>query len=211
MAESLQKQAEALVRMQFGDEAAALFTSLQEEKPEQADAIILLQGDRLDRVAKTAELFLRGFAPRVFLAGNNKLIGVGPRPGENDIALEEIRKALIGAGVPDGAITVDDKALNTKEQAVRSMRAAIQEGWKKILVVTSPYHLLRAHLTFIQEKQEQGWEGETIFQGADFAWDTVPAGRSSTALEMLVLETEKIRKYGFDFLLYSDKERGDKA
>jgi len=187
-----------IVAHHMGSDAAILFTGLLNQKPEHADAIVFLQGDRLDRVQKVRELYESGFANTVFITGNNELVGRGKRNEENDMHLSELKGWLVGHGIPEKVMIIDDQSMNTSGQAINTIRLAKEKGWPALLVVTSPFHVLRAYLTFLKQANKQGWKGHIIMQVADLPWGTPPSGRTKTAKEMLAIEMEKIKKYAKD-------------
>jgi|TARA_Y100000310_G_scaffold214702_1_gene215637 uncharacterized SAM-binding protein YcdF (DUF218 family) len=187
-----------LIAEKLGVNASTLFEKLASQKPEYADAIIFLQGDRLDRAQKVVDLYKSGFSDTVLITGNNDLIGRGKRNEENDLHLDELKKYLTDNGVSGDVLIVDDSSMNTKDQAVYTIRLAKEKGWKKIILVTSPFHVLRTHLTFLKQIQEQDWDGESVMQVADLSWDSIPSGREKTALDMLSIEIDKIVKYKDD-------------
>lgn len=189
---------ELIVRNCLGAEAAKLFSILINQEPQKADAIILLQGDRLDRVKKVQSLYENKFAEHIVITGNNELIGRGKRNEENDIHLSKLKNYFLSHKIPEESIVVDDMALNTLEQAVNTIKLAKEKNWSKLLIITSPYHLLRAHLTFIKESTNQDWEGIIIIHAAGLGWEEIPSGRKKTNFKMLAIEAEKIKKYKED-------------
>lgn len=184
-----------IVKKILGEEALNLWEILFKQKPEKAEAIVFLQGDRLDRIPAAVALYKKGLARKIFITGNNDLIGREKRNDEDDINLDKIKEVFLKNGVPNQALIIDDRAFNTKDQAVNTVKMALENDWRAILVITSPYHILRAYLTFVKQSLEQKWSGEIVMCPADLSWLQIPSGRSKTALEMLVIELEKIRKY----------------
>lgn len=166
-----------------------------QQKPQPADAIVWLQGDQLDRGPKVVELYKAGFASTIFLVGNNVQVAAGSRPGELDLPLGELANWLESQGVPARAIIVDDRALNAHEQAVRTVAAAKTRDWKIILLVASPYHQVRAFLTFVKATIDSDMALDIINQPAGILWGTIPSGRVKTAEENLVVEEKKIHMY----------------
>ncbi len=189
---------ESIVKSYLGDEAVKLFNTLLSQEPQKADAIIFLQGDRLDRAKKVCSLYQNNFAEKIVITGNNVLIGKGKRSKENDIHLSKIKNYFLANKIPEKVITMDEKALNTKEQAINVIKLAKEKKWSKLLVVTSPYHLLRAYLTFVKQLMEQDWQGIIIMQVVDLSWQAIPSGRSKTAMQILAIEMEKLKKYQKD-------------
>ena len=51
-------------------------------------------------------------------------------------------------GVPSGAIVLEQAAANTHENVQFTEAILRQHGWKSILLVSSPYHMRRALLTW---------------------------------------------------------------
>jgi len=109
-----------------------------------------------------------------------------------------LKKALVESGVPSETILIEDKSMNTKDQAVHIIQLAKKKNWHKLIIVVSHYHLLRAYLALVKQKQEQQWDGKLVMQAVRFPWHRPPAGRTKSALEMLGVEIEKIKKYGRD-------------
>lgn len=191
-------EATALVQTALGESAAKLFGMLLGQKPIRSDVIVFLQGDRLDRAETVAQLYREGFAPLVLITGNNDLIGRGKRNEENDMHLDELKNYLVEHGVLERAILIDATSMNTPDQAVHTLALAREHGWKKLLVVTSPFHVLRAYLTFAKKAQGASWGGAILMHAANLPWDIPPSGRERSALEMLLVELEKIKKYEKD-------------
>jgi uncharacterized SAM-binding protein YcdF (DUF218 family) len=105
-----------------------------EQAPEQADAIVVL-GDnyRSERTERAAELFRAGWAPRVVASGRML------RPYSS--VAELMRRDLRQDNVPEAAIVVfSHTALNTRDEITALAQLFRQQGWRKILLVTSSYH-----------------------------------------------------------------------
>ncbi len=190
------------VKEVLGTKGAELFSALLLQEPRKADAIVYLQGDQLDRAPKTAELYNKEYADTIFITGNNNLIGRGKRNEENDFHLDISKEYFIKHGVREEAILIDDKSMNSKDQAVTIIKLAKEKGWNTLLVVTSPFHILRAYLTLLKQVGEQDWNGEIIMQHPDLSWNSIPSGRVKTALVMLEEDLEKIKKYKDDIAEY---------
>ena len=110
-----------------------------DDGPAYSDAIVILGDDNYggDRAAKAAELFKAGWAPRVVASGRFL------RPYASITDLEE--HDLKNDGVPEQAIVrFQHHAANTKEEAEALRQLILQQGWKRILLVTSNYHTRRA-------------------------------------------------------------------
>jgi uncharacterized SAM-binding protein YcdF (DUF218 family) len=110
-----------------------------DDRPAYADAIVILGDDNYngDRAARAAELFKAGWAPRIVASGRFL------RPYVSITDLEE--HDLKNDGVPEQAIVrFQHRAQNTREEAAALRRLILQQGWKRILLVTSNYHTRRS-------------------------------------------------------------------
>lgn len=102
-----------------------------------ADCLILLGGEQEARPVKVAELYRDGLAPRIFITG------------DGDFAAN--KKRLLASGVPESAITIEESAKTTLQNA-RLLRPMLEkEGVKSALIVTSPFHMRRALAVFQHE------------------------------------------------------------
>lgn len=196
--EQLITKPETIVAASLGLDTARLFKKLLQQNPEPANAIIFLQGDRLDRAPAVVSLYKSGLAHVILITGNNDLIGPGKRNEENDIHLSKLKAYLLKRKIPEMAIMIDDQSLNTLEQAITAIRIAKEKRWSTLLVVTSPFHILRAYLTFLKQAELQDWIGKIIMHAAELSWNKPPSGRIKTAREMLAVEMGKIIKYASD-------------
>jgi len=194
-----------LIGQKNGLQARELFQRLASQSlPAAVDVIVALQGDRLDRLVTVAELSKRFRAP-ILLTGNDDLTGPGYRADEaKDPLLSEWVASFVKSGVPKNLIIVDDQAFNTKEQAGRVCELAKSKNWRTLAVVTSPYHLLRSFLSFVRATRQRNFSSRIFMQAADLPWDQPPAGKTQTALKLLVIELNKIDKYRADIASYGE-------
>jgi SanA protein len=86
-----------------------------------------------DRIFSAASLYKEGKATHFLLSGDNRTKYYNEP--------EEMKKALIKAGVPENAITLDYAGLRTLDSIVRSKEIF---GQTKIIIVTQPFHCYRA-------------------------------------------------------------------
>jgi hypothetical protein len=177
-----------LVQNQLGEDAAELFSSLLSADPQKADAIVLLQGNRLERIPKVVELFHASLAPLVLITGNSTRDVL-------DATLPELQDALMQEGISNEGIIVDDQAMNTRDQAENTIKRAKKEQWAFLLAVASPYHVLRSYLTFVKQAQIQEWKGVLTMQVSDPPWDPIPQGREISSLALLEEDIQKIGEY----------------
>ena len=142
----------------------------------QAEAILLLGGGMgseaeladhaemwtsADRVWMAAELYKAGKAPVIYATGGNVKDSTG--------------KLLTDFGVPEEAIVFDDDPRNTEEEA----KAAATRDERKVLLVTSAWHMKRARLMF----EKYASEVEVIPAPRDFE-NTMSAARPWSPAEL---------------------------
>lgn len=107
---------------------------LVEQKPEKADAIVVLGGGITTRVPRARELFQEGFAPVIIVSGK----------GDGD----EMRRWLINGNVPAAAVRAELKSENTWQNARFSVAVLRDLGAKRVILVTSWFHSRRALACF---------------------------------------------------------------
>ncbi len=127
-----------------------------EQAPVAADAIVVFAGGvgesgqagqgYEERVLKAVELYKAGWAKQIIFSSGYIYTVQEPK----------IMRALaISEGVPDQAILLDTNARNTVEN-VRNVREILDaHGWKRILLVSSPYHMRRASLVYRKADPER--------------------------------------------------------
>lgn len=118
----------------------------EEDEARPADVIIVLGSQvRADgqpsnslrsRIERGIELYHAGYAPTLFLTG-----GLGRFPPTE---AEAMRRVALAAGVPDSALVLDTGATSTQESMLTAAREAQARGWRTALVVSDPFHMLRA-------------------------------------------------------------------
>jgi uncharacterized SAM-binding protein YcdF (DUF218 family)/glycosyltransferase involved in cell wall biosynthesis len=117
--------------------------------PKKADAIVVFAGGvgesgeagggYQERVKQAVDLYHQGFAPRMIFSSGYVFA----------FQEAEVMKSLaVANGVPPAAITLEKEATNTRENVVLSERILHAQGWRSILLVSSPYHMRRALLTW---------------------------------------------------------------
>ncbi|MDR3133395.1 MAG: YdcF family protein, partial [Prevotellaceae bacterium] len=110
-----------------------------------ADAIVLLEGDGYGRLARAVELYRQGYAPKIVFSGEVANHAYGSFP------LSECLPQLLERGVRREDIIHENKSTQTAEQAHYITKMALNNGWKKLLLVASPHHQCRAYLTFLKQ------------------------------------------------------------
>lgn len=123
-----------------------------------ADAVLVLGGmlgpsspagylpewaDAVDRFEGGVALVQAGRAPRLLFTGA-RMPWDGPVETEGAI----LRRRAIGRGVPAAAIDVTGEVANTLDEAQQTAKYCAEHGIKRIILVTSAWHLPRAVRTF---------------------------------------------------------------
>lgn len=167
-----------------------LQTLVTTQQSEKADAIVWLQGNMYDRGKKVLELYQAGFAPWVVVTGNNTRV-----VDDDTVRVDDIVQWLKERQVSEDVMVIDKESLNTYDQAVNTIGIVKDRAWKKILLVGSTHHQLRAFLTFLHQAQIQKWNGRIINQPINIPWDAKPSGRRVTARGAFVQELNKLERY----------------
>lgn len=112
---------------------ARLFLWARTDVVTTADAVFVLSGDHGDRIAKGLELMAAGVAPTLVLDGEPDLRSVAdlctsPRPYE--------------------IICLRPDPDSTRAEARAGAQLARERGWRRVAVVTSKEHVVRAGLLF---------------------------------------------------------------
>lgn len=168
------------------DEQTQFMELLSEQHLEKADAIVLLAGDRYHRVAKAAELYRAGYAPRIVLTSNADNWDYGSLPSG------KLVPALLECGVPEEDIIWEETAPHTRAEADRTLQIAAGRGWKTLLVVTTEYHQYRAFLTWLRAMKDQGLDLTLIMSSVE----EFPDFYTDTREDALAREFTKIAEYG---------------
>lgn len=121
--------------------------------PRPADAIVVLSGDGdLGRARRAGDLFAARLAPWVVATGR----GVGG----DDAAWEADR--LVERGIPRERILLEHSSTSTDENLRFSVPLLLDHGCRSVLVVTSPFHALRARLAARRIFRPNGIEARVV-------------------------------------------------
>src|SRR5262249_16506185 len=136
----------------------------KEDQLTHADAIAVLAGTQMDRPLEALDLYKRGYAPRVVLTYNTpegSFAAVAARGIAVPMEADETRGILIRLGLPSDAIILARRSHdNTAEEAQTFRDLAVKNGWHRIIVVTSRYHLRRAAFAIRREMTGTGIQVE---------------------------------------------------
>ena len=166
---------------------------------ESADAIFVLAGGRVDRWLEGVELYRERIAPTIVLSpglitkAEYDLRARGIRyPPEAEIA----RDAMLQLGVPADAIRILSGTVdNTAHEAEALHQMARDAGWRRLVIVTSPYHTRRTGFAFRREFRDSG---VTIrVRGSRFDESDPPHWwRHRADIRFVTSELQKLALYG---------------
>ena len=109
-----------------------------------SDAIVLLEGDGLNRYQKAVDLYNGKWADKIVFSGGITDYEYGSFP------FTDVLPHILETGVPHNAIVHENRSLNTRDQAVEVIKMALENGWKKLILVATHDHQYRAYLTFLR-------------------------------------------------------------
>ena len=111
-----------------------------------AEVIIVLAGNSPFRARHAETLYARGLAPHVIVS-NEPLSSHGVQT-----TWMELRSVgLVKLAIPDAAIVpIPEISGSTYEEALYSREIMQARGWRSAILVTDPFHMRRALLTFRQ-------------------------------------------------------------
>lgn len=130
-----------------------------EDAPGKADAVVVLSGSKHERLDRGLELMRDGVAPTLVISG-----GFDPR--------QPTASRLCHAGKGDGfdvlCFTPDPDS--TRGEAQATGRLAAEHGWKRVLLVTSRFHVTRARMLF-----DRCVDGDVDAVGVNYPRTSIPA------------------------------------
>jgi uncharacterized SAM-binding protein YcdF (DUF218 family) len=169
-------------------ERETFFALVSNDPLKKADAIVILEGDGLERIEEGVRLFKDGWAPLIVISG-----GLAKPP--HSIPATQMLPHVLARNVPAYSVVLEEKSLNTREQAVEIMTLAAARGWKRIIITVSHYHQYRAYLTLLKAMQQRGMLLEMINAPArQLPWFT--PGEDGTRADLLQDEFDRIERYG---------------
>lgn len=134
------------------------YTPLAAKDVAKADVVVLLGGmvdpnslrggrpefgSAVDRLTASVELLLKNKAAHVIISGGSGLmLQGGLREGEI------LKKYLVGLGLSADKILADSASRNTRENATESGKIVAAHAFKKIILVTSAFHMPRSVACF---------------------------------------------------------------
>ena len=122
------------------------------DEPASADVIVVLAGNSAFRARHAASLYVRGIASHVIIS-NEPLTSHGVQT----TWLELRQHGLVRLSIPDDAVVpIPEVSDSTYDEALRSREIMLARGWRSAILVTDPFHMRRATLTFRQAFEPAG-------------------------------------------------------
>lgn len=111
------------------------------QAPEKSDIIIIPSGtDDGARIRYGVNLYKKGFAPQILLSGSSYLW--------EETKIDLMKVYAMQLGVPESAILVDHESGSTVGNAMTAKEIVIKNGYRSVLIVTSPTHSRRISMVF---------------------------------------------------------------
>src|SRR5687767_3149138 len=135
-----------------------------------ADAIFVLAGTRVERPLEAADLFRAGYAPRIVVTratAEQATFQIEKRgitvPTDFDLA----KDILLRLGIPERALIAPARIHDNTAEEAQTLRAlALENRWRRVIVVSSKYHLRRVSLAF--HRALRGTNVELVIRGSRF-------------------------------------------
>ena len=107
-----------------------------------ADAIVVISGgDTQARTSEAIKLYKNNWAPLLIVSG-----AAADKTGLSNAAA--MKKQALGQDVPETAIIAEETSETTKQNATEVAAIVKKRDMKRIILVTSGYHMQRAQLEF---------------------------------------------------------------
>jgi len=169
-----------------------------EDPLETADAIFVFAGTRVERPLEAFDLYRAGYAPRVVVtrAVAEQAILLAERRGvrlASDFDLN--REMLRQLGLPDSALITPERIHDNTAQEAQTLRAlATQYHWRKVILVSSKYHMRRVGLACRREMKGTGVQ--LIRRGSRYDLSTPDRWwRRRSDIRWLLSEVPKLAAY----------------
>ena len=169
---------------------------------EKADAIVVLGGGTVtkstprqivevngagDRIIYAAQLYREGAAEKLLLGGSYIAWRDGEVPTETGVSspASEMAELMRMFDIPEEALLIQDRSLNTAEEAEEDAKMLRALGLNKIILVSSATHMRRAVPLF----EKQGLEvipAPTDYSFSDQEWENELRFNAATAYSFII-------------------------
>jgi uncharacterized SAM-binding protein YcdF (DUF218 family) len=149
-----------------------------------SDAIVAISGGETDtRTAEAIALYKEGWASNLIFSG----AALDPNSPSN---AKTMAQAALAAGIPKSAISLDEAAVNTRENASGVGAIIHEKNLHSIILVTSPYHQRRANIAF---QHVLGRDFAIInHSSVDAAWRRSHWWATPTSRDLTIAELQKV-------------------
>jgi uncharacterized SAM-binding protein YcdF (DUF218 family) len=171
----------------------------REDPLQKADAIFVFAGKYLERPLEAVDLFHAGYAPRIVVTrstADQQTLALERRqvriPSEHDLTTD----MLAQLAVPESALVTPSFIHdNTAEEARTLRELALQRGWRRVIVVSSKYHLRRIRVAL--GAQLRGTAIEVIVRASRYDRSTPNRWWTRRSdIRQLATEVPKLVAYG---------------
>ena len=130
-----------------------------------SDVVILLEGDGFSRLPTTARLYNEGVAKQICFSGGIVNLDYGSFP------FEMYQDKLSEYNLKSSDFVLELSSQHTFQQAEEIFKLAETHNWQTIILVASPFHQLRAFLTFLKVMRLKGLNlGIFNYPAENLAW-----------------------------------------
>jgi uncharacterized SAM-binding protein YcdF (DUF218 family) len=163
---------------------------------EQADAMVLMAGERFFRLPAVVSLFQKDVAPRILLTNDGVLGGWSDKYHRNLYQVEWAKEFLVDRGIPDTAIELlNFSKSGSYYDALNTRKFVLSDGSiRSLVIVTSDYHTRRSVWTF-----------EKVFSPSDIQIGvyTIPDSADIAVSRRLLIVFTEIIKFAFYKVRYA--------
>lgn len=162
--------------------AIGIFLSPQ-DKLEKADMIVVVSGgETKERVKEGVWLYKSGYASKILFSG-------AAAEGDVSNALS-MKRIAMRDGVAAGDIFIEEKSMDTAQNAEFSAKIIRENNVKSIILTTSPYHQRRAYIHF---RKNLGKDFKIINRSAkDSSWRKMGWWKEESSIQLTISEFGKI-------------------
>jgi uncharacterized SAM-binding protein YcdF (DUF218 family) len=174
-----------------------------EHQLEQADLVVCLAGQPIERGLAAAEVYNNGLAPLVFYAreelpdGSDFLRAQKVHfPEDRDLAIQMLEEL----GVPRSACLSSERLAGSTYEEALIVRSVVQDrGFKTVIVVTSPTHTRRAWWTYRKVFENQSVDVRML-PSSFSSFKTDDWWKSRQYLREVIVEYQKLIYYALKHL-----------
>ena len=149
-----------------------------------SDAIVVISGDeQMARFREGLNLYRQGYGRFLVFSGAAR---------DNGVSNADVMSTLaVDSGVPARAILEDSLGEDTWGNAVHTRQLLAQQGLRSAILVTSPYHVRRAKLTFDTAYAGSGIE-LSVHAAPDSEWRKLSWWQQTETRRLTFVELQKL-------------------